>query len=182
MPHEELPLHIAGRQISEGEWEGLPDLTDLLAHGGVPGVRYCLAPADRMGEMRRPPEAGATEDDIWWLVEGIKPLPFIVHGPKGSCDSVVLMGQGKPIPGASPANGRRQYYCHRQLLVQLGYEEAPVQEARVSREELRQETERNKAKTVGAARQAVESTKPLSPGGILDTIRTATTGTGTTGG
>ena len=157
-------VEINGRLIGKDEWEGLPDLTDLLAHGGHPGVRYCLAPAEKIGEMRRSPIPGASEQELWWMVPGLE--PFTVHGPGGSCDTVVLMAQGQPIVGASPLNGRRHYFCHRVLMIQLGYEGNESEEsAAAAREQLRVETAAHKAKASGAARRAVEGTAPTSPGG-----------------
>lgn len=134
---------IVGEQLGPHEWRGVPDLPQLIPSGGRPGVEYCLIPPVHLGTWQR---------DGWWIVPRIEPLT--IHGPTGSADGVLLLGWGTPIPGASPSNGRRHYYAHEELLVELGYVPSPAPPADLTA--LRAETSAHKSAAVGAARAAVD--------------------------
>jgi hypothetical protein len=137
MVNGHVPLATKGNLTGESEWNGIPELTELVQSGGAPGVMYCLVRGSELGEMQR---------EEWEIVRGSKSMT--IHGPSGSCDSVVLMLKGRPIPGASRGNGRRNYYGHEKLLVDLGYVAAATEKVDLSL--LRAQTESNKAKATGA--------------------------------
>ena len=134
-------------ELGQNEWRGIPSLDQMLSMGGRAGVEYCLISADDLGEMNR---MG------WTIIPGTHPMTL--HGPTGSCDNVLLMGQGKPIEGAAAGNGRRLYYSRPRLLELLGYESGrPIGQAGSSDPtSLRQQTDLNKAIATGAARSKLD--------------------------
>jgi hypothetical protein len=92
-----------------------PTLKELLRAGGIEGVEYCLVSANNLkkfGKLRD------SEGNFW---SPIRDLPALsISGPKGTAESVVLMGRGKPIPGACEFNGIRQYFVDSDLELETG--------------------------------------------------------------
>jgi hypothetical protein len=82
-----------------------PTLEEMLSKGGLAGVEYCLVSGSRQklfAEMK---------DDNGFSWSPIRDMPILtIAGPKGTVESVVLMGRGEPIRGAGDYNGIRHYF------------------------------------------------------------------------
>jgi hypothetical protein len=82
-----------------------PTLQELLRDGGLTGVEYCLV----SGANQRLFGGDADPDGNTW--SAVRDLPILtIKGPKGTVDTVVLMGRGNPVPGAGDYNGIRHYW------------------------------------------------------------------------
>jgi hypothetical protein len=76
----------------------MPDPTEVVRWGGSPGCRYAFITADRYDHFA---ESG-------WELPSPPVRTITVKGPTGSC-RVMIVVQGKPIPGADPLNGIRPW-------------------------------------------------------------------------
>lgn len=95
MSFRKAPSHIP---TLETRYEGrYPSLADLTRQGGIPGYKYYLVHGGLIGHYQ------ALGGD---LVAGLP--AFEIVGPKGTA-TAFLMCVGKPIPGANPLNGIREY-------------------------------------------------------------------------
>jgi hypothetical protein len=82
-----------------------PTLPELLRDGGLTGVEYCLV----SGANQRLFAEDTDENGKAW--SPVRDLPALtVAGPKGTVDTVILMGRGDPIRGSGDFNGIRQYF------------------------------------------------------------------------
>jgi hypothetical protein len=63
-----------------------------------------------MGEFEKELDA---EGNTWSLILGVPTIT--IAGPKGTCDTVKLMGRGKPVEGAGDFNGVRVVVVDRVL-------------------------------------------------------------------
>jgi hypothetical protein len=88
----------------------LPDPTEVVRWGGLPGCNYAFVTDAKLGQYRR---AG------WVIAPGTDSLLLTVEGPKGSCDIFVIVS-GKPIAGGDPANGIRYWHYDPQILERTG--------------------------------------------------------------
>ena len=77
-----------------------PRLDELLTHGGMSGVDYALVAGQNIGRFQK---------HGWSQIKDMPSLQI------GQCDSVLLLGKGDPIPGASDQNGIRCFYADRDL-------------------------------------------------------------------
>lgn len=75
-------------------FEEIPDLTDLMPHGGRPGFEYAIISCSNVIQAQR---------DGWAAIDRIN--AFEIVGPKGSCPAM-LVGKGDAIYGASPLSMR----------------------------------------------------------------------------
>ena len=79
-----------------------PTLTDLLHFGGVPGVRYALVAAQRIGHY---------QGLGWDLVSRLPAITVaITDGTHAGEHAAMLMCNGRPIPGA-PLDGSLRPYA-----------------------------------------------------------------------
>ena len=92
----------------------LPDPAEVLRWGGVPGCLYAFVSSGKLSSYRR---AG------WSIARGTDSTLLSVVGPKGECDIFVLV-RGKPIPGADPANGVREWFLDPTIFSETGLETA----------------------------------------------------------
>jgi hypothetical protein len=78
-----------------------PALSDLLAHGGIPGLRYALVHAASVGRY---------QSIGWDLVARLSVITIrITSGAKAGDHPAMLMCNGRPITGASPYSSTRPY-------------------------------------------------------------------------
>lgn len=104
--HEDTPKEYVGR---------LPTPDELTRFGGYPGVKYCLVHGTNLGAFRQ----------NGWELTSVD-MVGTVKGPQGDCGNIIVMARGKPIHGADPMNGRRQWYVDPSILEETGLDEAQL--------------------------------------------------------
>lgn len=135
---ELIPLRLPpGVQLGPNEWDGIPHLGQVLRQGGWPGVEYVWVAGDRLGHFQKLD---------WSEIVGLPAMT--IHGPKGVCDSIKLLGLGDPIPGAEPLSGLRWGYIDIPLSALLGYEDQ-FKMTNLPVEKVRRETQKTKARAAG---------------------------------
>lgn len=87
----------------------LPSPDELTRFGGYPGVKYCLVHGKNIGDFSQ----------NGWEMTSVD-MVGVVKGPDGNCKNIIVMARGKPIPGADPMNGRRQWYVDPSILEETG--------------------------------------------------------------
>lgn len=108
------------RRSDVSVFEGrLPDPAEILQWGGKPGVEYLIIDAANLHQaLALPPvELPDGTKDKWTSVKDVN--VYQVSGPKGVV-TVMILGRGKPIPGADPANGIRKWSYDRSILTSTG--------------------------------------------------------------
>jgi hypothetical protein len=104
--------------VFEGRY---PTLSDLLAHGGVPGLRYALVHAASVGRF---------QSRGWDLVARLSVITIrIPSGTHAGDHPAMLMCNGAPIEGASPQSGVRPCHVDEALDAATGLGPAPRAEA-----------------------------------------------------
>jgi hypothetical protein len=104
--------------VFEGRY---PALSDLLSHGGVPGIRYALVHAANVGRF---------QSRGWDLVARLSVITIrIQSGIHAGDHPAMLMCNGTPIEGASPQSSVRPYYVDEALDAATGLGPAPRAEA-----------------------------------------------------
>lgn len=101
--YNEADVDVMRSTLSKFEGR-LPDPAELIAWGGLPGVRYAMVAGHNVPEAK---------DMGWHLCRDVASITLV--GPKGHVE-LVVMARGEPILGASPANGIRQWDYDPQLL------------------------------------------------------------------
>ena len=76
-----------------------PEPDEICRYGGRPGVEYCYVAGQN---QRKFVDVGFSP------ITGVPTLTFV--GPKGTMDTVVVMGRGAPIQGAGDDNGIRRWF------------------------------------------------------------------------
>ena len=82
-----------------------PRPDELLRDGGLTGVQYCFVSG---ANQRKFAEDKDEEGYAWSPIKDLPALTFA--GPKGTVDTVVLMGRGDPVTGAGDGNGIRLWF------------------------------------------------------------------------
>jgi len=74
------------------------------------GVQYVLVLGNDVRRYQRVSKQGNQgRPEEWW--DTIPNMPAItIEGPKGTADTVVLLGKGRPATGGSDLNGKRRFY------------------------------------------------------------------------
>ena len=97
-----------------------PALSDLLSHGGIPGVAYALLHASSVGQF---------QSRGWDLVARLPVLIVrVANGPKAGDHPAMLACNGRAIPGAPVQAGVRSYHIDEALDEATGLGPAPTAE------------------------------------------------------
>lgn len=92
--------------------------SEVLMHGGLPGVEYLwVAPISQPSIEALPPTEA---DGYQWRQLRDFLWPISIEGPKGKVAGVKLYGRGAPIRGASPHGGHRRWYVDNAILDATG--------------------------------------------------------------
>lgn len=98
--------------------ERLPDPGEIARWTGKPGVEYLMIDARNLHTARSEPPVLVEGKEYRWEI--CKEVPvYTVTGPLGEVTLMVL-GRGKPIEGADPANGIRRWFYDKDLLLKTG--------------------------------------------------------------
>lgn len=92
-----------------------PTLFELLRDGGLTGVEYCLIKGSQLKHFSKLPDS---EGNVWSPIADLPALT--IRGPKGQVDTVLLVGRGRPVPGAGDYNGIRKYNVSIELEEEVG--------------------------------------------------------------
>lgn len=116
-PPLELPLDPTEpdlRRSDVGNFENrLPDPTELIRWGGRPGVRYLMIDSRNLHEATQPDDKGER-----WVQCRDVPI-YTITGPTGMT-TIMVLSKGKPIEGADAANGIREWFYDRTILLTTG--------------------------------------------------------------
>lgn len=82
---------------------------ELVRHGGIVGIEYCLIPAEKITQY---------SNMGWRQVNRVDPITII--GPKSKRDSIMLVCRGEPIPGSVRAGGLREWYVAQEIIDATG--------------------------------------------------------------
>lgn len=121
-------------------FDRIPDLHELIEQGGRAGLVYCLVWGANERKFEREWFVTAYDPSLnkvrAYHGERVRDVPTLtLHGPKGTCDAVILMCAGNVIPGAAPGNGKRRYLIDLSITEQTGLGDDPAEhigEVRVS--------------------------------------------------
>jgi hypothetical protein len=96
----------------------LPDPAEVIQWGGKPGVQYLMIDSRNLHEARNePPIVIDGKEHRWGPIKDMD--VYQVVGPQGGT-TIMVLGRGKPIPGADPANGVRRWSYDRTILETTG--------------------------------------------------------------
>ena len=97
------PSHDPNVRAEDKFTDRYPDLDEILAWGGLPGVQYLYAYEGNTNSWKL---------DGWSMCRNVD--TFSVTGPEGTA-GVIVMARGEPIPGAAPTNGVRECSVDKKL-------------------------------------------------------------------
>ncbi len=97
-------------------YDHIPSLWDLMPNsGGQPGITYAQVCTHN---------AGKAQTEGWGQILGRDGRPakfYAIEGPKGKAE-MVLLGQGKAIPGGEPPSGARECLVDNEVVRLTGFE------------------------------------------------------------
>ena len=108
---EEPDLRLGDVSNFEGR---LPDPTELVRWGGRPGVQYLMIDSRNLHEATNDTDEAGKK---WLLTRDGR--VHTVTGP-GGVTTIMILCKGKPVEGADPANGIRQWFYDRTILQATG--------------------------------------------------------------
>lgn len=97
----------------------LPDPGEIVRWTGQPGVQYLMIDSRNLHEATSiPAVAGQDGKTFKWVISRDTPI-YTVSGPAGST-TIMILARGEPIKGADPANGIREWFYDRAILMATG--------------------------------------------------------------